>query len=631
MPETDAEGAQAAWQAEYHAAAKPHPVIAALVARFKLALDYLMLPIYFILHTVYVFVQGILIKMFKPHPPPEKIKRPYARIAVIGGGLTGVSSAAHAVSHGFEVVIYEAADRIGGIWAHENKTSGLQLNSLLYRFHPAVRWKKAFPQRDEILGEIEKVWREYRLEERTRLNTPVKQVRRVKRVSPDDECQAHVRSPSQWYINAREDGPFDALIVAVGTSGEPMWVGFEGMPIKAEKSDSKRSTEVPSREPTTLTGSNSKSRRADKKDGDNAQKAGSVEKHEQWTYQGPVLHSSQLDYATPEMLRGKTVAVIGSGASGVEAVETALSRGADRCIMIARRDKWIIPRNVVFDICLSAQPFGREMPFSVIWERFLALWQYHGVENLVPKSGIFVSTPVVNDDFLNQVRAGNCVYVRGDVVRLTTDGIVVDVRESIEGGSPSWIGKGVHESMHPTRPTGPETDAGGASPEAEGRVEFKADVIILATGYKHPSLSFLPQELFPKDYERPNLYLQNFSTEDWSVLLTNSAYLNAIGTVGHFHIGIYTRILLTFLLDPATRPIAKEMKIWVDVVRFIKRGAQGGALTFFTYMELTIWILTFHVLRPDRWRWTFFILFGWDVCPDDEQLISLIDEGKQKV
>lgn len=628
MPKTDAERAHAAWKAEYHAATKPSPVIAALVAPFKVVLDYLMSPVYVILHMLYRFVQGILISIFKPRPPPERVKRPYARIAVIGGGLTGVSSAAHAASHGFEVTIYEASDRIGGIWAHENQTSGLQLNSLLYRFHPAVCWKKAFPQRDEILGEIEKVWKEYRLEERTRFNTTVRQVRRVKRVSSCDECQVHVRSPSQWYINAGEDGPFDALIVAVGTNGEPMWVGFEGMPTKSERSDSTRGGEVPSQESATHTSSNSKSKRAEKKGGGSAQKAGSVEKHEQWTYQGPVFHSSQLDCATREMLRGKTVAVIGSGASGVEAVETTLSRGADRCIMLARRDKWIIPRNVVFDVCLSAQPFGREMPFSVIWERFLALWQYHGVEDLVPQSGIFVSTPVVNDDFLNQVRAGKCVYVRGNVVRLTTDGIVVDVRESIESGSPSGIGKGIHECM---RPTAPETDAGGAEPEAEGRVEFKADVIVLATGYKHPSLSFLPQELFPKDYERPNLYLQNFSTEDWSVLLTNSAYVNAIGTVGHFHIGIYTRILLTFLLDPGTRPIAKEMKLWVDVVRFIKRGAQGGALSFFTYMELTIWILTFHVLRPDRWRWTFFILFGWDVCPDDERLISLVDEEKQEV
>lgn len=94
------------------------------------------------------------------------------------------------------------------------------------------------------------------------------------------------------------------------------------------------------------------------------------------------------------------------------------------------------------------------------------------------------------------------------------------------------------------------------------------------------------------------------------------------------HIGIYTRILLTFLLDPTTRPTAKDMKLWVDVIRFIKRGAQGGALGFFTYMELMIWIVTFHILRPDRWRWSSFILFGWDVSPDDERLVSLVHEGK---
>jgi phytoene dehydrogenase-like protein len=35
------------------------------------------------------------------------------RIAVIGAGLTGVSSAAHAVGHGFDVVIYEKQDKVG--------------------------------------------------------------------------------------------------------------------------------------------------------------------------------------------------------------------------------------------------------------------------------------------------------------------------------------------------------------------------------------------------------------------------------------------------------------------------------------------------------------------------------------
>ena len=60
---------------------------------------------------------------------------------------------------------------------------------------------------------------------------------------------------------------------------------------------------------------------------------------EEGQYKGPVLHSCQLDHAIPELLRGKTVVVIGSGASAVEAVETALERGAKKTVMIARKDK----------------------------------------------------------------------------------------------------------------------------------------------------------------------------------------------------------------------------------------------------------------------------------------------------
>ena len=35
------------------------------------------------------------------------------------------------------------------------------------------------------------------------------------------------------------------------------------------------------------------------------------------------------------------------------------------------------------------------------------------------------------------------------------------------------------------------------------------------------------------------------------------------------------------------RPTPKDMKLWVDVIRFVKSGARGGALSFFTYMELS--------------------------------------------
>jgi NADPH-dependent 2,4-dienoyl-CoA reductase/sulfur reductase-like enzyme len=42
---------------------------------------------------------------------------PVPRVAVIGAGLTGVSSAAACLRAGVEVVIFEKSDRIGGIWS----------------------------------------------------------------------------------------------------------------------------------------------------------------------------------------------------------------------------------------------------------------------------------------------------------------------------------------------------------------------------------------------------------------------------------------------------------------------------------------------------------------------------------
>lgn len=403
-------------------------------------------------------------------------------------------------------------------------------------------WRHAFPLRDEILSEIRRIWKEYHLEPRTRFETVVTSVK--KSGGPE----------SKWTINDGAEGAFDAVIVTVGTCGKPKWIDLDGMP-KGMAKDSETS------------------------DADMAKQKDVFKK--------PIIHSSELDSdkVSEKTIRGKKVVVIGSGASGVEAVEAALHRGAGEVVMIARTDKWIIPRNIFFDTFLACQPFGREMPLSFLWESFLKNWHYYGVKDLTPAhAGLFEGTPVVNDKFLHHVKDGSCKYVRGDPIRLTSVGVRTNVRD---------------------RDTKP--GAGGIEKTID------ADVIVLATGFERPTISFLPDSLFPEDYQRPDLYLQNFTTEDWSVLMTNSSYSSGIGTVGHFHIGIYTRILLTFLLDENARPTPKDSKLWVDVVRFIKRGASGGPLGFFTYAELTIWLVTFHLLRPDRLRWLFFIMFGWGV------------------
>ena len=53
-------------------------------------------------------------------------------------------------------------------------------------------------------------------------------------------------------------------------------------------------------------------------------------------FQGPILHSSQLDREDAPSFEGKRIVVVGGGAS---AVEFALAQGASSCVMLARDDK----------------------------------------------------------------------------------------------------------------------------------------------------------------------------------------------------------------------------------------------------------------------------------------------------
>ena len=124
-----------------------------------------------------------------------------------------------------------------------------------------------------------------------------------------------------------------------------------------------------------------------------------------------------------------------------------------------------------------------------------------------------------------------------------------------------------------------------------------------------------------------------------------------------------TRILLVFLLDKKARPPPKDMKLWVDALKWLKADARGGALGFFTYMELSahipltsttsvsfvsiaaIWLLSFHLWRPERLKWfveticlaftqvnslfhlrILFIMMGWGV-----EWTEAKTKGKKKV
>lgn len=101
-----------------------------------------------------------------------------------------------------------------------------------------------------------------------------------------------------------------------------------------------------------------------------------------------------------------------------------------------------------------------------------------------------------------------------------------------------------------------------------------------------------------------------FPPSDPTVAGINSTYVNAIGAVGNYHIGIYTRLLLIYLIDPLTRPREQWTKRWISMTKTLKAWAPVGAFDFFTYSELIWWYCFTVAINPFRWKWALFVFFG---------------------
>lgn len=300
---------------------------------------------------------------------------------------------------------------------------------------------------------------------------------------------------------------------------------------------------------------------------------------QQEQFKGPIYHSSNLD---GKDAKGKKVLIVGGGASAIEALEYAVKAGASQINVLSRSDKWIIPRNVVVDVLLASNVLGQETSLDWIPETLLRKFFYRDLQDIAPADkGLFRESPMVNSDLFDLIRAGKADWLRGDILSVGRNGIHFNHRA-----------RGVPQS-------GPGHE-----------VEVPGDMIIMATGFVRPSLSFLPDAVFQQPYAPPNWYLQVFPPEYPSICANNSTYVNALATAGNYHIGIYTRLLLMFLVDPLTRPRPYWMERWIDMTRLLKRLAPTGAFDFITYAELMYWFVFCVLINPFRWKWAAFVFCG---------------------
>ncbi|KAK4231021.1 hypothetical protein QBC38DRAFT_467632 [Podospora fimiseda] len=138
-------------------------------------------------------------------PPPSKYDRLRAlRIAIIGASITGITSAAHCIGHGFSnITIFESGPFLGGIWTTgPSSHTSLQINSMIYR--PSI------PP-----SSVENLSRQYSLKSKTLFNTKV-----------EDIYQDH---HGKWIINSSRFGRFDGVICCLGTAEAPRVPRLPGM------------------------------------------------------------------------------------------------------------------------------------------------------------------------------------------------------------------------------------------------------------------------------------------------------------------------------------------------------------------------------------------------------------------
>lgn len=189
-------------------------------------------------------------------------------------------------------------------------------------------------------------------------------VERVPGTGPHaDEPNSKDSPRSQWlvYTSASDqpDGPFDAVVCTIGTCGDPIRVGFEG----TEEFERAGGRVVHSSELDQLgTGDDdSEEEPKDKKDNGKSETSGEgpdisldnlteAQPETGVSYADKVKTSVDSDDEQPEEkveekdstspkplnVRGKTVAIIGSGASAIEAAEWAVEKGVGKILILAR-------------------------------------------------------------------------------------------------------------------------------------------------------------------------------------------------------------------------------------------------------------------------------------------------------
>ena len=203
-------------------------------------------------------------------------------VVIIGAGIGGVVTALRLTEAGFDVLILERAEDVGGTW-FANTYPGCAVDTSILSYSlsddPDPGWSRLYAPQREILDYVRGLVRKGGLRDKIRLNSA------VSRLEYDDRARS-------WTITLADGEMLQAKVVigATGVLSEPKLPAVDGID----------------------------------------------------QFQGELIHSGAWRSDVP--LRGKRVAVVGTGCSAAQIVPE-VAKEASSLLVFQRSAPWVFPRN----------------------------------------------------------------------------------------------------------------------------------------------------------------------------------------------------------------------------------------------------------------------------------------------
>ena len=238
------------------------------------------------------------------------------KVLVIGAGFSGIAMGAKLKEAGYQFTVVEKNDNVGGTW-YENTYPGIAVDTpnhfYSYSFRMEPNWDHYFARGDEIQRYIETCYAEMGIADHVRFEQEV-----ISTVWDNEKAEWQVRVRRK--DGSTYEGSYNAVISAAGLLNVPSIPNIPGMD----------------------------------------------------RFKGPLFHSAHWDHDLD--LKGKTVAVIGTGASGQQIVP-AIAGEVGKVAVFQRSPHWVRPNPLIFKTVSDNWKWAlANIPYYNKWYRFQLLW-----------------------------------------------------------------------------------------------------------------------------------------------------------------------------------------------------------------------------------------------------------------